>query len=513
MISRLCRIKNYGWCFLLIICLPAGLIVGCRDGKSLGSQTIKIGENWAEFKVPYIPEEGENPYDVHAEAHFKNVETEEVKEVPMYFAMDSMVFRFAALNPGAWTFKTRSKNPKLEDFIGEVLIVTSDDPSVNGYLTNHNKKWYWQASKKAIVPQLVMARRLSDYEDLQILDEDLSEFIDNHGFNGLHIPPVSMGWFDLQHTFKGHDQIDGDPNPSPETFELLERVITRTYRSGGILHFWFWGDESRKQTPVKWGLNDTIDRRFQRYFSARMGALPGWSASYGFDLPEWVTPEQLQQWHDTLQSLLVIPHLISGRSKKHQMTPYAKDLSYESYEHHRPDYDQYLEIYQNSQDKPVFSEDRFRIRNRTVFAPKDYSEALTFRGMWESTMAGGVANIWGNLALPDGKNNSEYSLPYANKDAIKTYNRFFFSENRFTKDFEPLPGKGDLLLAEVPDRNILIGYQDNVQEIKLENIGKNKTVLVVDALAPYDELKISADKEGVLELPKLSDWAVVIFDG
>ena len=494
---------------LTTLCLISSLVVGCTS-KYLGSQTIKIGENWAEFKVSYIPDAGENPYDILAKAHFKNVETGEIKEVPMYFAMDSMVLRFAALNPGAWTFNTRSINQKLDGLSGEVLIEISDNPSVNGYLTKRNKKWYWQASKKAIVPQLVMARRLSDYEELQILDEDLSEFIDNHGFNGLHIPPISMGWFDLQHTGKGHDRIQGDPNPSPETFEVLERVIARTYRTGGILHFWFWGDESRKQTPVKWGVNDAIDRRFQRYFAARMGALPGWSASYGFDLPEWVTPRQLQQWHDTLQNLLVIPHLISGRSKKHQMTPYAENLSYESYEHHRPDYDTYLAIYQKSQGKPVFSEDRFRIRNRTVFAPKDYSESLTFKGLWESTMAGGVANIWGNLALPDGKNNSEYSLPYANKDAIKTYHRFFFGENRFTKDFEPLPEKGDLLLAEVPDRNVLIGYQNDVQEIQLTNLAENQDVLVVDALAPYEELKITPNKDGILVLPRKSNWAMVI---
>ena len=97
---------------------------------------------------------------------------------------------------------------------------------------------------------------------------------------------------------------------------------------------------------------------------------------------------ELQQWHDTIQKHLVVPHLLSGRSKKHRMTPYAPALSYESYEHHRPDFATYLDIYNRSKNKPVFSEDRFRIRNRSAFAPKDYTELLTFQGLWHSTAGG-----------------------------------------------------------------------------------------------------------------------------
>ncbi|MAG93645.1 MAG: hypothetical protein CMJ48_07840, partial [Planctomycetaceae bacterium] len=42
-------------------------------------------------------------------------------------------------------------------------------------------------------------------------------------------------------------------------------------------------------------------------------------------------------------------------------------------------------------------EDRFRIRHSKTYADKDYTMEMTRRGLWHSTMAGGVANIWGHL--------------------------------------------------------------------------------------------------------------------
>ena len=63
--------------------------------------------------------------------------------------------------------------------------------------------------------------------------------------------------------------------------------------------------------------------------------------------------------------------------------------------------------------QPVMSEDRFRIRSVDRYRKKDYSEELTRRGLYHSTMAGGVANIWG--IHPDHSQGGVYS----NKDQIK----------------------------------------------------------------------------------------------
>ena len=74
--------------------------------------------------------------------------------------------------------------------------------------------------------------------------------------------------------------------------------------------------------------------------------------------------------------------------------------------------------------QPVMSEDRFRIRNEG--RSKDYDQTETRRGLWNSTMAGGAANIWGDLRpLPDSKG----SLPYSNANQLLTYARFW--KNRF----------------------------------------------------------------------------------
>ena len=61
------------------------------------------------------------------------------------------------------------------------------------------------------------------------------------------------------------------PIQAPASFEVLESLIQKTYDQGGVLHFWFWGDESRKQTPIKWGKEKEVDQRLQRYIATRLG--------------------------------------------------------------------------------------------------------------------------------------------------------------------------------------------------------------------------------------------------
>ena len=114
-------------------------------------------------------------------------------------------------------------------------------------------------------------------------------------------------------------------------------------------------------------------------------------------------------------------------------------LSYSSYEHHKPDYNVYVAALQTIADKPVFSEDRFRIRDEG--RPKDYSIDETRRGLWQSAMAGGVANIWGYLIgdpYKDANDGSATSGPYPapGPNQIKAYASFF--ERSFYKRFKPL---------------------------------------------------------------------------
>ena len=126
--------------------------------------------------------------------------------------------------------------------------------------------------------------------------------------------------------------------------------------------------------------------------------------SYGFDLWEWVDGKQLDEWHRHLHQHFGWPHLLGGRWEKNQLSQATEALDYSSYEQHRPDYRKYVELIEKRPAKPSFAEDRFRVREPSPYPDKDYTLDMTRRGLWHSTMAGSVANIWvtSRLRLPKG---------------------------------------------------------------------------------------------------------------
>ncbi len=100
------------------LCAVMVLIYSCQIGKNLGEQRIEIGTNYAVFSIPYTPALSENPFDIVATASFAGEDGQRTRDALWFFANDSMHLRFAALEPGVWTFKTRSKNTKLKGYRG-----------------------------------------------------------------------------------------------------------------------------------------------------------------------------------------------------------------------------------------------------------------------------------------------------------------------------------------------------------------------------------------------------------
>jgi len=101
-----------------------------------------------------------------------------------------------------------------------------------------------------------------------------------------------------------------------------------------------------QKTPrsLKGGLGGRIDLRLQRYIAARLGPIPGWSMGFGFDLDEWVTADQLKEWHDNMHRHFGWSHFLGGcpagpnRGTDHsQYLTWNQNLDYGSYEHHQPD--------------------------------------------------------------------------------------------------------------------------------------------------------------------------------
>jgi len=501
-----------------------GATVPMGGGGSGGAQGSAGGETASyDYQVtqyyPYLEwsldntSHAGNPFDLIASVTFTHTASNEEHSTEMFYvAPDSWHFRFTGTQLGAWSYLTSSSDPELDGHSGTILVQPNPDPKAHGFIKTAGNKWAWSGTEQAFIPQIVMAQSPPDYyAKPEVVDQTIATFFDQHGFNGLHTM-VFCRWLDFDQT--SYDKIDqADPNPDPRTFEALELLISKTHAAGGMVHIWAWGDEQRKMTPIKWGINGVVDQRLQRHIAARLGPLPGWTMGYGFDNFEWVSGAELDAWRSYMHAHLGWSHLLGARSGgPHSGTDHSKQqlsetLDYSGYEHWKPSYDVYVAAIEARADKPTMSEDRFRVRNKH---PKDYDLVMTRRGLWHSAMAGGVANIWGNY-LPEPPA-SGASLPYPNPDWIKT-NALFFAD-RFKADLIVDNSLTDGTCLKRPGSELLLFYKEASTSIEMD-LSALKTALAaiaVDTKSAYAEIDIGPLNPGktTWNAPHQSDWAIAV---
>ena len=445
-----------------------------------------------------------NPFDLVAKATFTHAPSgQKVRTEFFYDDGDIWRLRFTGAHTGLWHFVTESSDPELNGLKGKLEVLPN--PGVPGFITNYGRKWGRLGIDQAFVPQYVMyCDPPTFYRNPDRIDADIRKFFVEHGFNGFHIS-ILCRWFDFD-KLRSNEIDSASPNPDPRTFEAIELLIRKVHAAGGVVHIWAWGDEQRRMTPKKWGLNGKVDRRLQRYICARLGPLPGWSMGYGFDLQEWVKENDLRTWQEYMHRHLGWFHFLGGRAP--DLTRIYDGLDYSSYQQHRPDYDIYVKAIDQHPDKPTFLEDRFRVR-RNVYPKKDYDFNMTRRGLWHSTMAGGAANIWGNLLKPrpDGM-----SHPYPNKDQILTWSRFW--KNRFRKELVRDNSITDGVCLKVPGK-LLVFYKENTDSIQIDlsELRGAIQVIAVDTCRDYKEIEIDGLKARpgqIFKAPRRSDWAVTV---
>lgn len=225
---------------------------------------------------------------------------------------------------------------------------------------------------------------------------------------------------------------------------------------------------------------------------------------YGFDLQEWAQEKHLKPWHEYMHQHLGWKHLLGARAP--DIEQIYDGLDYISYQQHRPDYNLYVKGLEQYPDKPIMFEDRFRVRVN-VYPEKDYDLDMTRRGLWHSIMAGGAANIWGNLLnpRPDGM-----SHPYPNKEQILTWSRFW--KTRFKKEMVRDNKLTDGLCLKVPGKLLIFYKEDSISIVmKLGEVSGPLRAVAVDTKLDYQEVEIPHLRAGCDQLflaQHRSDWAV-----
>jgi hypothetical protein len=451
-----------------------------------------------------------NPFDLIASAAFTHASSGVRIATQLYYEGkgDDWKLRFTGTHTGQWTFVTKSDDPDLDGRTGTVDILPN--PGAAGFLTAcaGGNRWGRLGLDEAFVPQYAMyVSPLTIHEDPGRIDSDLERYFGDHGFNGLHTS-VLCAWFDI--TKETYDQIpSSDPNPDPRTFAALERMIDKAREAGGVVHIWAWGDEQRHMTPAKWGKNGAVDQRLQRYISARLGPLPNWTMGYGFDLQEWVSPDDLRRWCEYMHRHLGWHHYLGARAP--DMTQIHGSLDYASYQEWQPSYDTYVRgIETLFAGQPKLFEDRFRVR-RNVYPEKDYNLEMTRRGLYHSTMAGGAANIWGYLLAPAPAHGE--SGVYPNRHELLTASRVF--RHRFRKEMVRAPDITDGVCLAVPGSHYIF-YKEDTASIRMDlaRLSVPAAAVAIDARDDYEELPLGVYEPGSREFaaPRTSDWVVVVGD-
>ena len=369
-------------------------------------------------------------------------------------------FRFTPTQKGIWSFST-----------GEEIVINADRPAyAGGFVTAKGNKWVRSATGEAFVPQFLMY-------DKPDIAAGLEEFVEGHGFSGFHIVNLR----------------DFMKNPS-----YFEAVVLDTYRHGGVTHFWVWGDEQRSLTPATYGVD--VDLLYTE-IAARLAPMPGWTVGYGFDLFEWASPGEIEDFRRKLRSDCDYLHLVGGRGHKNEYEEISSELDYAAWEWHHPDYQDYRDHLEKSNQRPAFSEDRFRIWGSGH--ARDYNLDQTRQGLWLSSIAGGVANIWGHQ--PEGQT---FSAPYSIKEDIKTYSQFIGAT--FTVDMIPDNGliSNGYCLRDTDRSAICYSEQPNNIQFDLDKISMPAQVVAVDTRSAYREIEVSLfDSSYDWQPPYTSDWA------
>ena len=477
-------------------------------------KTGMLWGNYLEWSLSNSSYSG-NPYDLEATATFQHSSGTTITTPMFYAGNNTWKFRFTGTETGSWALTTQSSDADLNGQSGTVTITANSDPNATGFVTQFGNKWGFSGTGEAFVPQFVMYYGPQGfYNNSAIIDNDINTFMNQHGFNGFHVP-VFCRWLEIN--TPACDDIGGsDPNPDQKTFEALELLITKVHAEGGVVHLWLWGDSARQQNPnsLPGGINGQVDKRLQRYIAARLGPLPGWTMGYGFDLFEWVNESQLTQWQDYMQDQMGWDHYMGARSSTNQLNQLSEAMDYSAYEQHKPDYDKYVETIEQRPGKPSFSEDRFRIRDGGSQS-KDYNEEETRRGLWHSAMAGGVANIWGNLVGASGANEgTDKSNSYNNPHWIKTYALFF--EERFSRNLQRCNSLTNGVCLKRLGNNHYIFYRENASSIQLDlsQMESAQTAIAVDTKNAYTEISLGtlAAQNQTWTAPYASDWAVAVGD-
>jgi hypothetical protein len=488
-----------------------------------------LGHREATLWTPFVEWNIENPavtgspYDLDATVTFTHQKSEDSLETGMFFdGGTTWKFRFTGTRLGLWRFSTRSGDSDLDGHTGTVTVEANPDPKIRGFLTHQGNRYAIQTrdgNLQAYLFNVYMGRVNHDAfvgtfgpEPAAVRKKTracLEEAFQN-GFEVIFVT-VNNSWF--RYGAQRHDEHESR-EPDRTTFRVLEEIITTVHKEGGRVHFWAWGDESRKWTPRgAGGINGPADRRVQRGLAARLGPLPGWTLGYGFDLHEWTRPEELASWAEYVHDHLGWQHLLSargaplpGRNNINSYDGFGRGVSLATTRGGPLGYQEIVEDLSGDTSRPHLYEERHSYLRPGFQLDMDGTRRL----LWWEAVAGGMGGFFGFYPTSP--------HPYPKPEQLRTHREFWHGQGRFLltmKRAEDL-ADGDTRVLAARDEGCYVLYREDTRRIALGPgaLRGSRRAVAVDTKQEYGEVDLGILDEQAREirLPHRSDWAVAVGD-
>lgn len=227
--------------------------------------------------------------------------------------------------------------------------------------------------------------------------------------------------------------------------------------------------------------------------------------SYGFDLFEWVTPDQVSRWHDHLQQEMGWNHLLGARAERRFEPPPTLDILAHDLRVDDRFYESAVDLLEQAEGRPVLLERRFAYLRDGV-----WDMDATRRAFWQFTLAGGVGAIWGHYPP---ECSAHVAGDYPHPEQLRTHRRFwrhrFGPTMRRAPEFASPPTR-----ALTDDLGNSVFYHENTDEISLplSTMQDARPAIAVDTRKAYREIDLGQlePTDQYWQAPYASDWAVAV---
>lgn len=533
-----------GQCVFLMLMVFFAFTPGFAGDFATTTTRMWETEQWEIKKASW----SKNPFDIRATVTFTHESGKETRSTETFYdGQNSWQFRFAATRPGKWTFVTQSSDRELHGHTGTIMVEKIAPNRARGFLTHQGNRFAVQRDSASTLNGYRFAVYMNKVK-FSSFDESLKEkqwsqsplfgfknddhinaYLQDARDNGFEIIFLHPGF---AHVWTDGTEPANGKNPRTETFEVLEKVISKAHDQGMRVHIWMWGDAERGATPKSLdgsflqrlyrhaqsffskgenpsigGINGKTDRRLQRYIAARLGPLPGWSMGYGFDLHEWVTASAVNDWAAFLHEMFGWDHLLSARGYAlegpgniNSYDGFGRDVPLATSSFGPKGYDEIVKHMKSNDSQPHLYAERHTYKRKGF----GMDMAGTRRLLWKQAMAGGMGGWYGFYA--------DSAYPYPNPQQLKTVHRFW--RKRFLLSMQRDNSLTNGYGLQTPDNRQLVIYRQDADSVfvDLSAFEGRLSAVAVDAGKPYKELPIEnlRPEKQVLSLPCKSDWAIAV---